>query len=129
MGLAWVRLDTNIASHDKILDLIGRRNGRAIAFSYICCLAYSGANETDGHIPRAALGFVHATKTEMATLVEVGLLAPTPTGWQIVNYGERQQLKKITEVIRTAQSVGGAKGNCLRHHGPDCGCWRKTPKR
>ena len=125
MGLPWVRLDTNIASHDKILDLIGRRNGRAIAFSYICCLAYSGANETDGRIPRTALGFVHATKSEMETLVEVGLLEPVPTGWQVVNYGERQQLRAFTEDIRTAQSVGGAKGNCLRHHGPDCGCWRK----
>lgn len=126
MGLAWVRLDTNIASHDKILDLLGRRNGRAIAFSYVCCIAYCGGNGTDGRIPFAALGFVHATKSEMATLVEVGLLKPIPTGWEIVNYGERQQLRAISEVIRTAQSVGGLKGNCLRHHGPECGCWKKS---
>ena len=129
MGLAWVRLDTNIASHDKILDLIGRRNGRAVAFSYICCLAYSGQNETDGRIPRAALGFVHATKSEMDLLVSVGLLEPTPSGWQITNYGERQQLRAATVDIRAAQSVGGAKGNCMRHHGPDCGCWRKKPSK
>lgn len=125
MGLPWVRLDSNIASHDKILELLGRRNGRAIAFSYLCCIAYSGLNGTDGHIPFAALPFVHATKNDMNTLVEVGLLIPTPKGWSVVNYADRQQTSVVTEEIRAAQTIGGKKGACLRHHGPDCGCWRK----
>lgn len=125
MSLPWFRMDSNIASHDKILDLIGRRNGRALAFSYICCIAYGALNGTDGHVPFAALPFVHATKTEMNQLVDAGLLAPTPKGWQVINFGERQQLSVVTEEIRAAQSVGARKGNCIRHHGPDCGCWKK----
>lgn len=125
MALSWVRLDTNIASHDKILELLARRNGRATAFTYVCALAYCGLNETDGHVPFAALPFVHGTKTDMNALVEVGLLAPNPKGWTVVNYGDRQQLSTIGTDIRTAQSIGAQKGNCIRHHGPECGCWRK----
>lgn len=123
MGLPWVRLDTNIASHDKILDLVSRRGGRSAAFVYVCCIAYSGLNGTDGLIPFGALTFVHGTKSDMATLVEVGLLTPVPTGWVVRNYGDRQQLSSTTAVIRAAQSQGGKKGACYRHHGPDCGCW------
>jgi hypothetical protein len=125
MGLPWVRLDSNIASHDKILELLERRNGRGIAFTYICCIAYSGQNGTDGHIPFAALPFVHGTKTDMQALVSVGLLTPTPKGWQVNNYADRQQTSFVTSEIRAAQTVGGKKGACIRHHGPDCGCWRK----
>lgn len=129
MALSWIRLDTNIAFHDKILELLARRNGRAIAFSYICSLTYCGLNGTDGHIPFAALPFVHATRNDMNVLMEVGLLAPNPKGWDVVNYGDRQQLKATTEEITAAQSLGGQKGNCVRHHGPECGCWKKKAKK
>lgn len=126
MGLPWVRLDTNIASHDKILDLIGRKNGHRSAFVYVCCLAYSGQNGTDGCVPFAALPFVHGTRADMEALVDVGLLAPAQRGWQVVNYATRQQLSQVTEEIRTAQTIGGKKGACIKHHGPDCGCWRRA---
>jgi hypothetical protein len=26
--------------------------------------------------------------------------------------------------VRQAQRLGAIKGNCIRRHGPDCGCWR-----
>lgn len=126
MALPWVRLDTNIASHDKILTLLEHRNGRAIAFTYVCAIAYSGQNGTDGHIPFAALPFLHATKRDMEILVEVGLLEPNPRGWTVRNYANRQQTSAITQDIRAAQSIGAKKGNCVRHHGPECGCWRKS---
>jgi len=126
MALPWVRLDTNIASHDKILTLLGHRGGRGIAFSYICCIAYSGLNGTDGHIPFAALPFVHATRRDMETLVEVGLMAPNPRGWSVVNYENRQQLSAVTTSISESKRRASAKGNCVRHHGPDCGCWEKS---
>ena len=125
MSLPWVRLDTNIASHDKILTLLSHRGGRGIAFSYLCSIAYSGLNGTDGHIPFAALPFIHATKRDMEILVEVGLLAPNPRGWTVINYAERQQLSNATTAIRAAQRVGAQKGNCVRHHGPECGCWQE----
>ena len=126
MALPWARLDTNIASHDKILALLTRRNGRGIAFSYVCAIAYATGNGTDGHIPFAALPFIHATKTDMAALVEVGLMAPNPAGWTIPNFDKRQQLNLTTKSVRAAQSLGAAKGNCVRWHGADCGCWKEA---
>lgn len=123
MGLPWVRLDTTIASHDKILDLIGRRNGHRAAFVYVCSLAYAGGNGTDGHIPFAALPFIHATKTDAHALVEVGLWTPTPCGWSIRNYGDRQQLSAVSDAIRAGQRRGALKANCTRWHGPSCNCW------
>ena len=123
MGLPWVRLDTNLPSHDKVLDLLDRKTGRATAFVYVCSLAYSGANGTDGHVPFAALKFIHATKADAHTLVEVGLWAPNPCGWTIRNYGDRQQLSATTDAIRAGQRKGALKANCTRWHGEDCGCW------
>ena len=126
MALPWVRLDTNIASHDKILTLLAHRNGRGIAFSYICALAYSGGHGTDGHVPFAALPFLHATKRDMEVLVEVGLLDPNPRGWSIRNYENRQQLSAATDAVRAGQRAGALKANCVRWHGEDCHCWKKA---
>lgn len=126
MGLPWVRLDSNIATHDKILALLTRRNGRGIAFSYCCALAYSGGNGTDGHIPFAALPFIHATKKDVETMVEVGLLDPDPYGWTIRNWADRQQLTAVSESLRAGQRRGALKANCVRWHGPACGCWENA---
>lgn len=50
-GLPWVRLDANIYSHDKILQLKARRDGwRAIAV-YMQSLAYAGGTEPMGSSP------------------------------------------------------------------------------
>lgn len=125
MGLPWVRLDSNIASHDKILALLQQRNGAAAAFSYVCSLGYAGGNGTDGRIPFAALPFIHATKRHAEMLVDVGLWDPHPAGWMVRNYGDRQQLAVVSEAIRAGQSRGALKANCTRWHGPDCKCWEK----
>lgn len=122
-GLPWARLDVNIASHDKILALLLHRNGRGVAFSYVCSIAYTVGNGTDGVIPYAALPFLHATKTDMNKLVEVGLLQPIPIGWLIPNFGERQQLNSASKSLRAGQKAKSAKGNCVRWHGSECGCW------
>ena len=126
MGLPWVRLDSNIASHDKILALLERRNGRAAAFSYCCSLAYAGGNGTDGHIPFAALPFLHATKRDAEMLVEVGLWDPDRFGWTIRNFTERNQMSVVSDAIRAGQRRGALKANCTRWHGPDCKCWSQT---
>lgn len=125
MALPWARLDTNIASHDKILTLLGARNGRAIAFSYICGIAYSVGNGTDGFIPFAALPFIHATRTDAEKLVEAGLFDPHPRGWVVRNFAERQQTSAATSQLMDDKRRASAKGNCIRHHGKDCGCWRE----
>jgi hypothetical protein len=128
MGLPWVRLDTNIAGHDKILELLADDaipiGGRyQAAFSYVCSIAYAGGQETDGLIRFAALPAIHGAKKTAQLLVKHYLWAPDPLGWQIVNYGKRQQLSAASKQIKNAQRAGALKANCARWHGAECGCW------
>lgn len=126
MALPWVRLDTNIASHDKILHLLSDPSPKRwqAASSYMFALGWAGGAGTDGHIPAAALPFVHGTTATARLLEKYQLWEPATAGWQIRNFEQYQELLVITEMKRTAQRVGGRKGNCIRYHGPDCGCWR-----
>ena len=79
MGLPWTRLDSNIASHDKILRLVTEyKHGKGSAFVYVCSLGYAAGNGTDGLVPFACLHFIHATKRDAEALVEVGLWHPHP---------------------------------------------------
>jgi hypothetical protein len=126
MALPWVRLDTNIASHDKILHLLSDPSPKRwqAASSYMFALGWAGGAGTDGHIPVAALPFVHGTTATARLLEKYRLWEEVTAGWQIRNFEQYQELLVITEMKRTAQRVGGRKGNCIRYHGPDCGCWR-----
>jgi len=128
VGLPWVRLDSTIASHDKILHLVGDPSilKWKAAASYMFALGWSGAQGTDGFIPRAALLFVHGTPKTARLLEKYDLWAEAPGGYRIKNYGSRQQLAALAEGKKQAQRAGGTKGNCIRHHGPDCGCWKET---
>lgn len=123
-GLHWVRLDSNIASHDKILSLLEQRDGAKAAWSYVCGLGHSGGHGTDGLITFHALPFIHCTKRYAEMLVEVGLWEPHPLGWTMPNWSARQETTMVTDAKRQAQSAGAHKANCLRWHGPDCGCWK-----
>lgn len=133
MSLPWVRLDANIASHDKTLRALGRRGGKAAMALYVFSLGWSGGHGTDGHIPAAALGLLHGTPHEASILVDVRLwdLDPSGDGWQIHNYAERQELTSVTDAKREAKRRAAARGNCVRWHGPECGCWQRpaTPIR
>lgn len=126
MGLPWVRLDSTIASHDKILHLLSDPSTAKwqAAASYMFALGWSGAQGTDGFVPKTALPFVHGTPKTARLLEKYGLWVESRAGWQIKNYSGRQQLSAIAEGKKAAQRAGAAKGNCIRHHGPDCGCWR-----
>jgi FAD/FMN-containing dehydrogenase len=126
MPLPWVRLDSNIASHDKILHLLSDPSPKRwqAASSYMFSLAWSGGQGTDGHIPTAALAFVHGTQQTARLLVKYRLWEEATAGFQIRNYDQRQELLIVSESKRAAQRAGALKGNCIRHHGPDCGCWR-----
>jgi hypothetical protein len=126
MGLPWVRLDSNIASHDKILDLLEMRDGVKAAWMYVCSLGYSGGHDTDGLIRFAVLSHIHGTKKLAEMAVEVELWAPDPEGWRIPKWATRQQTTATTEKKRSAQSKGAQRGNCIRWHGPECGCWDDT---
>jgi hypothetical protein len=125
-GLPWVRLDSNIASHDKILALLAERDGVKAAWMYVCSLGYCGGHGTDGLINFASLPFIHGTKRLAAMLVEHDLWTPDPQGWRIPKWSDRQQSTGATEQIRAAQAAGARKANCVRWHGPGCGCWQSV---
>lgn len=129
MALPWVRLDTNIAAHDKMLHLLSDPSPKRwqAAASYMFALGWAGGCGTDGFIPAAALPFVHGTTATARLLEKYSLWETATAGWRIRNFEQYQELLVITEMKRAAQRVGGRKGNCIRYHGPDCGCWR-TPE-
>lgn len=124
MGLQWVRLDSNIASHDKILPLLDEKNGKDAAWMYVCSLGYCGHNATDGFIPFGAMPFIHGRRVWGDLLVKYGLWAPDPKGWRIPNWIERQELTMTTEAKRAQKAIAAQKANCIRWHGSDCGCWQ-----
>jgi hypothetical protein len=123
-GLPWVRLDTAFPENPKILALLAERDGYRAAFVYVAALAYSGRHGTDGHIAAYALSRVHGRRTDADRLVRNGLWKPTAEGWVIHDYEQMQQTSDTTAQIRADRQRAAVKGNCIRHHGPDCGCWR-----
>ena len=128
MGLPWVRLDANIATHDKILALLADPSARKWqAFSsYVCGLAWSGGQGTDGFIPRTALPMIHGTSATARLLEKYGLWDEKRIGWQIHNYEKRQSLTAAADLVRQSKVKASVKGNCVRHHGADCGCWKEA---
>jgi hypothetical protein len=126
MALPWVRLDGNIASHDKILNLLSDPSPKRwqAAASYMFALGWSGAHGTDGHIGTAALPMVHGTPATARLLQKYGLWDEATAGYRIRNFDQRQELTIVAEAKRHMQRIGARKGNCIRHHGKDCGCWQ-----
>lgn len=126
-GLPWVRLESNIASHDKILELLSHRDGAKAFVLYICALGYAGGHGTDGVIPKYALPVLHGNDRLAQMLVDGGLWEYDEQGrYQIHNFDMRQELAVITEGKRAAKSMAGKKGMCVRYHGANCGCWRRN---
>lgn len=122
MALPWVRLDSNIAGHDKILALLSDPSTAKwqAAFSYACSLGYAGGHETDGRIPKTALGFVHGTAKTARLLEKYGLWVEGSAGWHIPNYARRQQLSAVTEAKQESARKASEKANCVRWHGNSC---------
>jgi hypothetical protein len=89
MSLPWIRLDTNIYTNHKVLELVGQKRHRA-ALTYILGLAYSGGHELDGFVPVTALMFIHGTAADAKHLVEVGLWQECKGGWAINGWDEFQ---------------------------------------
>lgn len=129
MGLEWVRMDSNISSHDKILQLVlfdPSPDRWQACSSYVFSIGWSGGHGTDGVIPSAALAFVHGTAETARLLVKYHLWVEETDGYRLPNFAVRQELAIVTEAKRAAQQAGAIKGNCIRYHGKDCGCWRET---
>lgn len=126
MGLPWVRLDANIAAHDKVLALLADPSPKRwqAAASYMFAIGWVGGAGTDGQVPAYALPAVHGTAITARLLEKYGLWVEGTGYWFMPNWDERQEMSAITE----AKKQAGDKGNCIRWHGTDCGCWkRKRP--
>lgn len=127
MSLPWVRLDSNIASHDKIVSLLAQRDGHKAFTLYVCALGYAGGHGTDGHVPRTSLPFIHGTEKLANLLVEANLWQHEgQKGWKIHNWEHRQELAIISEMKRISKANAGRKSQCVQRHGPDCGCWKEA---
>lgn len=128
MSLPWVRLDTNIFTHDKVLLLLSQRDGWRAYGVYTFSLAYAGGHATDGFIPRHVMPTINGTEKVARMLVEADLWQYAEGGYQVKNWDERQELAVITEAKRQASRLGGRKRSCQRYHGPDCKCWTDPSK-
>lgn len=89
MALPWVRLDTAFPMNPKVLGLAADRHWQGIA-SYVCGLAYSGGQGTDGFLPASSLPFVHGTTRTAEQLEGAGLWVPGLGGWTINGWAEFQ---------------------------------------
>ena len=125
MSLPWVRLDTTIGDNPKILALMEDRKYRA-AWAYVLGIAYSGRHELNGFVPSVCLrNALYATTADAASLVDVGLWHETEGGWDINGWDEFQISGEEAQRRRQNAQTKSRKGNCVKYHGPDCGCWKE----
>lgn len=133
MSLPWFRVDSHIGSHDKVLNLLSIEGAKPAdrwqaSFSYICAIGWAVDHGTDGKVPKIALPFVHGTPTTARLLVISKLWIEHATGWEIVNFANRQELTIVTDEKRSAQSAGGKAARCRNNHGLECGCNYSTKR-
>jgi hypothetical protein len=108
MPLPWVRLDTTFPRNPKLLALLAEKDGHRAALAYLCMLAYSGEQGSDGWIPREALPFVHARNADVTRLVTHSFLYPQPGGWIIHGWDEFQESSEETKKRRVRAQAGAA---------------------
>jgi hypothetical protein len=89
MTLQWVRLETSLPDHPKVLALIEGKKHKSVMV-YVLGLAWCGRHELDGFIPKSALKFIHASQKDAENLCLVGLWRPTDMGYEINGWGEFQ---------------------------------------
>lgn len=124
MALPWARMDTNIASHDKILSLAhdpSAKRWQALS-AYLLSIPWATGAGTNGRIPSYALGTIFATPATARLLVKHRLWSERVDGWEIVNFSRRNPTAEVADAALEAKQVGGKHGNCKRWHGETC--WR-----
>ena len=122
--LTWYRKETNANHSPKVLELIAAGKWRAVVV-WDTSIAYSRAHGTNGFIHKAALPLVHGTAREARDLVAVGLWDEDKSsgGWAVHDYLDFQFSSSEDATRAERIKKRGRKGNCLRWHGPHCGCW------
>jgi hypothetical protein len=96
--MEWVKLYTTFHDHRKTVEL----DANAIAL-WTLCLSWSGAQDTDGFIPRRiALRFLAGELGDEAAarLVRVGLWGAVDGGYRMANWDDRQTTAADREARR-----------------------------
>lgn len=88
-NLPWIRLQTTMFEHPKVLNLKEDRQWRAIV-AHLEAMAYIGRNALAGYIPKTAVRLLHITESDVRRLVAEGLWMPAPGGWEINDWAEFQ---------------------------------------
>lgn len=110
MPLPWVRLDTSMPDHPKVIELCDRGDaGLAAAFVWCCSLAYAGKHGTDGLILRGVLPRINGKAKHAQLLVEARLWDMHPKGWQIHGWEDYNMVAIDFDEVFTpqARSNGG----------------------
>lgn len=89
MGLPWIRLDTQIFDHPKVLSLIAQGQYRAVV-AHLAAMTYAGKHGTDGFIDRAALPWIHCRPADAVLLVDAEMWVESAGGWNIHGWDEYQ---------------------------------------
>lgn len=79
--MTWVKLDDSFYEHLKVMRLCSR----ALRL-YVFALCYSARNETNGHVPEAAIKRLMGSPALAVELVVAGLWHENETGWTIHDY-------------------------------------------
>ena len=89
MGLPWIRLDTSMFDHPKLLGLLESNDYRAVVV-HIAGMAYCGKHGTDGFIPRGVLRRIEGRVSDAKRLCDEGLWTENGGGWDIKGWDEYQ---------------------------------------
>lgn len=116
MSLQWIRLDTSFPRNHKVLSLLAQRDGHRTAFVYLCGLAYSGEQGTDGFIPQEALALIHGRPADSMRLVESRLWHTDPGGWLINDWADFQPSTEVTQ-LRQKKARAAAMARWDRRNG------------
>lgn len=103
MGLPWVRLDTDIFSHPKLLQLQEAGEYRAIVL-HLKAMAYTGKHGLDGFIPDICLRMLGGSSTDAEldaqedakTLLDACLWTAQPGGYSMHGWEKYQAVSEET---------------------------------
>lgn len=108
MPLPWVRLDTAMPDHPKILQLCEEGDaGMAAAFVWACSLAYAGKHGTGGFIPRSALARCNGKAKHATKLVKARLWEEADGGWLIHDWEDFNMVAMSLEELQANAAAGG----------------------
>jgi hypothetical protein len=111
--LAWVRVDSALASNHKVLALLTEKGGDHALCVYIFALGHSARQGLDGFIPEIALGLIHGRRRDSELLTSAGMWRQVQGGYEVPDWAEYQpsgeESKKRSDKARLAAAARWAK--------------------